>query len=222
MLRFEVLPPSRRQRSSCQPGCLRCQNTGSEFVNESARESMSSTKHAAVGVTPPLEHAGILLRVLNNLGPGHHLFISAVSKVWRETYKRVASVRVSKLYAIYKGPAASQTISSQTTLCSAAFASASRISLAHGYGLQFASPKLQCIAGRVSNVATLQVAHALGLLLTEEVLIGAAAAASIPELLWLHTERGCPLPKDIVNYAARCGSINTLRWLREHGCVFTT
>jgi hypothetical protein len=195
----------------------------SQMRLNSARETMSSTKRAAAGVISPLEHAGILLHMLDILRPGQHLFISPVSKAWRETYRRVASVHVSKVYAVYRGLAATQTISSQTTLYSAAFASASRISLAHGYGLQFASPKLQYIAGRISDVATLQVAHALGLLLTEEVLIGAAAAAaSIPKLQWLHTEQGCPLLNDVSNYAARCGSIETLRWLREHGCAFTT
>jgi hypothetical protein len=55
---------------------------------------MSLSKRAVSSATSPLEDASILLHVLNILGPGHHLFISAVSKAWRETYKRVASVQV--------------------------------------------------------------------------------------------------------------------------------
>eukprot|EP00953_Heterococcus_sp_UTEX-ZZ885_P030566 16147-Heterococcus_DN1.PRE.3 len=179
------------------------------------------TKRAVVGVTSPLEHAGILLHMLDILGPGHHLFISPVSKAWSETYKRVASVRIPELHTTYRGPAALQTISSRTTLYSSAFASASRISLAHECGLRFAGAMLQRIAGRTADIATLRVAHDLGLELTSTLVIGAAAAASILKLQWLHTEHGCPLPETTVDHAARCGSIETLRWLREHGCVFT-
>jgi hypothetical protein len=41
---------------------------------------MSSEKRAEVSRTCPLDDVVILLHVLNMLGPGHHLFISAVSK----------------------------------------------------------------------------------------------------------------------------------------------
>jgi predicted secreted protein len=62
-----------------------------------AEESMLSNKRSVIGAASPLEHAGILLHVLNILGPGHHLCISAVSKAWRESYGRLASVQKADL-----------------------------------------------------------------------------------------------------------------------------
>jgi hypothetical protein len=184
-----------------------------------ATDSMSSTKRVAAGVASPLEDASILLRVLNNLGPGHHLFSSAVSRAWRQSYAKVNSAQMVKLTQYYDYETDLLT-TSKTTLYSAAFASPGRIALAYTYGLQFGNAQLQRIAGRTADVATLQVARRLGLLITAEVLIG--AAESVPKLQWLHTEQGSPLPEDIVNYAARWGSIEALTWLQQHGCAFTT
>eukprot|EP00953_Heterococcus_sp_UTEX-ZZ885_P020046 11203-Heterococcus_DN1.PRE.2 len=182
---------------------------------------MSSDKRAVSGATSPLEDAGILLRVLNNLGPGHHLFISAVSRAWRESYAKVDSAQMVKLTQYYNYEADLLTITSKTTLYSAAYASTSRIALAYTYGLTLKNDgKVARVAGRTADVATLQVARRLGLLFTAEVLIG--AAESVPKLQWLHTEQGCPLPEDIVNYAARWGSTEALTWLQQHGCAFTT
>eukprot|EP00953_Heterococcus_sp_UTEX-ZZ885_P006630 4048-Heterococcus_DN1.PRE.1 len=39
----------------------------------------------------PLQHAGILQRVLDYVGPGHWCFVAEVSKLWRELYLRVAA-----------------------------------------------------------------------------------------------------------------------------------
>jgi hypothetical protein len=64
-------------------------------------ESMSSSKRAVNGATCPLEDAGILLHVLNSLGPGHHLFIISVSKAWRDVYEKVASVQMCGLTYVY-------------------------------------------------------------------------------------------------------------------------
>jgi hypothetical protein len=62
---------------------------------------MSSIKRGAASPTSPLEDAGILLHVLQILGPGQHLLISAVSKAWREQYKRVADVQKLGLFQNY-------------------------------------------------------------------------------------------------------------------------
>ena len=143
----------------------------------------------------PLENAGILLHVLNILGPGQHLFISAVSKAWKESYQRLGSVQMAGNAGDYNEEAYLHTITSQTTLCSSVFASPASTRLAHECGLAFGGWELQRIAGRVADIPALQAAHELGLQLTEAVLIGAAEAASVLKLQWLHTQQGCPLLK---------------------------
>eukprot|EP00953_Heterococcus_sp_UTEX-ZZ885_P009893 5794-Heterococcus_DN1.PRE.1 len=188
--------------------------------------SSSTAKRTVMSASSPLDDAGILLHILNILGPGHHLFISAVSKAWREGYEKVASVRMSGLHAI----------ASQTTLWSAAFASASRVILAHECGsgawrptaLQLGVPfhnlQLHRIAGRVADVPTLRAALELGLALIDELLLGAAEAqtASVLKLQWLHIDKGCRLRAGICDYAAEIGSVDTLRWLKDHGCLFNS
>jgi hypothetical protein len=147
---------------------------------------MASIKRAFVGVVSPLEDAGILLHVLNILGPGHHLFISAVSKAWRETYKRVASVQIAGPSYHYDDSVVLHSITTQTTICSAVFASASRVTLAHECGLTFDGDELQRIAGRAADIPVLEAARNLGAQFTEEVLLGAAEVASVPTMQWLH------------------------------------
>jgi hypothetical protein len=178
-------------------------------VNESTTDAIS-----------PLEDAGILLHVLNILGPGHHLFISAVSKAWREIYERVDSVQKIGSARKYWTDAVRVTVTPKMTLCSAIFASASRVKLAHFSGL-ILNEREQGIAGKIANLSTLQAAYEVGLQLTDKVLFGAAEAASIPKLQWLHTEQGCPLPEGISSYAAGSGSIEMLRWLKDRGSAFT-
>jgi hypothetical protein len=180
---------------------------------------VSIKKRVLTSPASPLEDAGILLHVLQTLGPGQHLLISAVSKAWKEQYKRVADVQKLGLFQNYYNKIL-LTISSTTTLGSAAFASAASVSLAHRCGLAFDSDRVQHLAGRMADVLTLRAAHGLGLPLTDEVLIGAAEAASLPNLQWLHVDQACELPESICNYAARSGSVPLLMWLKEHGSVF--
>jgi hypothetical protein len=174
----------------------------------------------SVSLTSPLDHAGILLQVLNTLGPGHHLFISDVSKLWRESYKRVDSVQIAaRRRGRYRE--AIITVTADTTLCSAVFEAANRVKLAHECGLTFHSPQLQRIAGRAAELSVLQAAHERGLALTEEVVNGAAQAASVFKLQWLHIEQGCRLHDGFTYYAARSGDVDLLRWSKDHGCEFT-
>eukprot|EP00953_Heterococcus_sp_UTEX-ZZ885_P015433 8692-Heterococcus_DN1.PRE.1 len=169
---------------------------------------MSSSKHADVAITCPLDDAGILLHVLNNLGPGHHLFISAVSTAWTESYKRVANVQMAGLVDAYHDEPVMHMVRPQTTLCSVVFTSAALVRLAHECGLTFDSEKLQRMAGKFASVVTLKEAHELGLQLTRAVLNGAAEAASVPVLQWLYCDQGCVLPHELDYYAGRSGSID--------------
>jgi hypothetical protein len=160
--------------------------------------------------------------MLNILGPGQHLFISAVSKAWRESYARVASIQMTGLlYRDLHDETVLRTVTAQMTLGSAVFASASRVNLAHERGLTFDNKKLQRVAGKVADVPTLRATHELGLELRYQVLSGAAEAASLPKLQWLHTTQGCPLYADVTYLAARVGSVDTLRWLRSGGCAIS-
>jgi hypothetical protein len=184
---------------------------------------MSCSKRGAASPTSSLEDAGILLHVLQILGPGQHLLISAVSKAWRDIYARVPEVTMAQLTHSYDEQAFPCTIDSQTTLCSALFASATSFNWACACGLDLDSDSIESIervAGRVADVPTLRAAHELGLQLTDAVLIGTAESLAVLKLQWLHVEQARPLPADICSHAARRGSIDMLRCLKEHGSVF--
>jgi hypothetical protein len=184
---------------------------------------MSAAKRVVMGAATPLDHAGILLHVLNILGPGRHMFISAVSKAWQESYKRSGSAQiVGMIYRCYN-KAGLCTVNPGTTLYSAVFASPARVTLAHECGLTFNDDeRIQRIAGKVADIPTLRAARERGLALTDKVLIGAAECGFTSRLQWLHTEQGCQLPPDICSYAARSGSIDILEWLQAHGSVYNT
>jgi hypothetical protein len=82
---------------------------------------MSPSKRGNIGVASPLEDVGVLLHVLSILGPGQHLFVSAVSKAWRESYEKVGNVKMANLIYRHDEAARLRTITAKTTLCSAIF-----------------------------------------------------------------------------------------------------
>jgi hypothetical protein len=55
---------------------------------------------AAAAMTPVLQQAGLLQHVLDILGPGHHLFVSAVSHLWQDCYSKVAAVEIIDVHEI--------------------------------------------------------------------------------------------------------------------------
>eukprot|EP00953_Heterococcus_sp_UTEX-ZZ885_P006960 4248-Heterococcus_DN1.PRE.2 len=177
---------------------------------------------AEIDAASPLEDAGILLHVLNILGPGQHLLISLVSKSWRDSYQRVGSVQMAGTLERYDNEPSLHTITSGTTLCSAIFSTAASTRLAYECGLNFDDESVHRLAGRHADLVALHAAQELGLQLTGSVLIGAAegSSESVLKLQWLHIDQRCELPSSICYWAARRGSIHTLRWLREHGSVF--
>jgi hypothetical protein len=182
---------------------------------------MSAAKRVVMGAATPLDHAGILLHVLTKLGPGHHLFISAVSKAWQESYERVGSVQIAELTYKSYDEADLCAVNPGTTFYSAAFATPASLKLAHECGLTFDNKRIQRVAGKVAEIPTLKAALELGLALTDEVLMGAAECSSPLKLEWLHAEQACLLPPRVSNYAARSGSTDVLRWLKERGVAFT-
>jgi hypothetical protein len=182
---------------------------------------MAATKRTTLQLNSPLDNTGILLQILNILGPGHHLFVSAVSKAWREGYKRVDEVQMNGLNMYCDGESELHTITSQTTLCSSVFSSAASLTLGLQHGLAFENDNIQRLAGRFADVSTLRVAHELGLPLSYHVVIGAAESGCTLKLQWLHIDKSCELPRSICNYTARTGSIRMLWWLQQHGKAFT-
>jgi hypothetical protein len=156
---------------------------------------------------------------LSILGPGHHLFISAVSRAWRETYRKVANVQMTGV-GHRNEERVLRTITPQTTLGSAVFASASRVKLAHEHALSFSADTLKRVAGRTADIATLQVAHGLGLPWSSAFRTGVTESGSVIKVRWLHTDLGECLHAMTCPHAARSGSIDVLRWLKEQGCNF--
>jgi hypothetical protein len=79
----------------------------------------------AADSSDPLLDSSILHNVLSYVGPGHFLFVAAVSKWWKEIYATLKSQQVP-YYASYR---ASPTITCgpQMTLYSSVFESHSRV-----------------------------------------------------------------------------------------------
>jgi hypothetical protein len=174
--------------------------------------------------TNPLRQAGILEHVLSYVGPGHWLFLSTVCGLWLEVYAKLSSVEVAEATAdsAYE---ATFTCTPQVTLISSAFASPSRVRLAHELGLNIALERNQFAAGSHADVDTLVAAHELGMQYTSHTLLGAARAGAAYKLVWLYTMCGTQNLQTtmmIACEAAKAGSVTALGWLNstQHGPVF--
>jgi hypothetical protein len=156
--------------------------------------------------------AGILQNVLSYVGPGHHLFLGAVSSQWRDLHSRVASrqTQVQKLF-----DSVSITCDARTTLYSSVFSSPSRVRLAHQSGLDCTTHAYKFAAGKHADINTLAAAHQLGMPFTATVLAGAAAVGALHKLIWLHAASRCALDGSIGEHAAMSGSISVLEWLKR-------
>jgi hypothetical protein len=190
----------------------------------------------------PLQHAGILQRVLDYVGPAHWCFVAEVCSLWRDLYKRVAcrGMEVRTLW----GMVIEMMCVPQMTMQSAVFASPSRVRHAHAHGLSYTADHDQRAAGMYADIATLEAAHDCGMPYTLAVMEGAARcnelavvqflrAAGCPwgrqvferaaargntaMCAYLHAEH-CPWSEQACIEAACYGQCSTLRWLHEHGC----
>eukprot|EP00953_Heterococcus_sp_UTEX-ZZ885_P031481 16515-Heterococcus_DN1.PRE.3 len=86
--------------------------------------------HWVVADTPSMQllRTGVLDLVLSFVGRGHHLFISAVSKEWRDRYKNVSTVNFIMMnHCLFEHMWCETVTSEKTTFCSAAFASSTRV-----------------------------------------------------------------------------------------------
>jgi hypothetical protein len=196
-------------------------------------------KRSAADSRNPLQQAGILLRVLDYVGPGHWCFVAEVSSLWRELYSKVTSSSAFR----FTGSEDSFYSIPQVTLMSV-MVSISRVRFAHAHGLDCATVTYERAAGMHADIATLAAAHELGMSYSEASVEGAARRNKLAVVQFLCAQ-GCPLSASVYNAAAGRGDIDmcaylhsehcpwsdftcvtavvngysdTLRWLHEHGC----
>jgi hypothetical protein len=122
-------------------------------------------RSAADDSSNPLLQAGILQEVLDDVGPGHWLFISMVNKLWEDLYGKAEGRQVFKItndHRVYGYTVHDRsTCVPLMTLFSSTFASSSRVRLARSSGLGCLKdkPLREYHAGRVADKSTLMTAH---------------------------------------------------------------
>jgi hypothetical protein len=156
--------------------------------------------------------------VLSYVGPGHYLFVTPISNLWKEAYSALEQQQLTA-YDEKRSGKTENTITcvSQMTLYSSVFASLSRVRLAHESGLDYTSEAYQLAAGRHADVATLAVAQDLGMQYTAKTMSGAAQCNKLAEVQYLHSQ-GCPWSPSLLSVAASSGYSELLRWCYGHGC----
>jgi hypothetical protein len=161
-----------------------------------------------------LSQVGILQRVLSYVGPGHWWFVSTVCSLWRDFYQQLASVQMVG-YDEFEHKV-NITCTPQTTLCSAVFASGSRVRLALK-ALSCTQEHCQVLAGRYANAEALVAARELGMSFTLATMCGCAFCNKLAVMQFLRAQR-CAWDGYVCETAAERGFFEMLRWAREHGC----
>jgi hypothetical protein len=188
--------------------------------NEPANKKHNSSSSGSSS-TLALSDRNTLHSILSYVGPGHALYISTVSREWREVYLQVADADLAGVDA--EGGEVKVTCTARMTLFSAVVASASRLQLAHACGLELGEESADCwrlhlAVGRYGETATLAKAHELGMKLGRIVSMGAARADSPHNLIWLVEERNMPLITGMLHQAIDGGNVEIVRWLLQQGC----
>jgi hypothetical protein len=191
-------------------------------MSEAPGEERAHKRSAAAG-SNPLHDRDILQLILNMVGPAEHVFLSTVSKSFRECYLNVpALVGVYPDFA--EGDGTAVTFGPQTTACTVIFESVSRIRLAVELGF-VVNPRswwCQFNAGCAADIETLAtLKHVYNVPYTEYTSRGAAESGSVSKLQWLLDEQQCPEAADIIIYAQYAPTLDVLKWLKQRGCVFT-
>jgi hypothetical protein len=158
-----------------------------------------------------LSDAAMIQHVFSFLPTGNWLFLGAVCRKWQAVYadqpdQQVFSIDVKTKLA---------SCCSNITLYSAAVASPAIARLAHSCGLAMSkNNKLQSIAGRYADLATLAALHELGMPLSYYVFAAVAESGRLTVLQHLVIQWGRELCTGLSYYAARSGNISMLEWLR--------
>jgi hypothetical protein len=179
-------------------------------------------------VTPALQQRGILQHVLDILGPGHHLFASAVSHLWKDCYSKVAAIEIVGEHEI-NSERIEVEVSSCMTLCSSVLASASHVLWAHdcGFTEQFDDDRLKRFAGDLCDIPALKAVLGLrpDLLRSSYTLTGVAKSGSLAKLQYVNSLVTRRMPHFISRFATKAGgstSIEMLRWLKQAGYKIDT
>jgi hypothetical protein len=168
----------------------------------------------------PFFDSGILENVLSYVGLGHHLFVAPISKLWQAIYTTLGSHQLI-VCSRNRRRGIVITCVPQMTFYSAAFASPSRVKLAHESGLSCTSTAYKCAAGKHADAATLATAHELGMQYTIVTMTDAAECNRLAEVQYLHNQ-GCPWPSGLLGEVASRGHFELLRWCSQHGCPWDT
>jgi hypothetical protein len=171
--------------------------------------STRANKRAASHITNPLYQEGTLELVMSFVGGAQALFVRPVSKQWQKAYEKMIAQLAH---------------SSRCTSHKEAFASPTRLKLAHCFGLPIAAKwtdwdLLHC-AGQYGDVQTLKMAFLLGMPKSARITHGAAKSRDLDKLIWLHSKQRCPLPVNIAATAAGARSKTILKWLKRKGYQF--
>jgi hypothetical protein len=167
-----------------------------------------------------LQEVGILQRVFSYVGPGHWLFLSTVSALWKELDCSVGDKIMQKKG--YMDIKQQFTCVAQMTLYSAGFASPSRVRLANESGLQCTTTSYQYAAGKHATIASLAAAHEVGMeyQVALAAMLGAAECNQLPVLQFVYVQ-GCPWDTTVLIAAVQSGLFLMLCWLLECGCPCT-
>jgi hypothetical protein len=180
----------------------------------------TQTKAVTASSSNPLRNSGILNHILSFAGPGHWLFLGAVSSFWRDVYATLASIQVVGCDA--NRHERNITCLPQMTLYSSMLSSPARVRHAVNCGFEWMmSQQFMFAAGRYADISTLMAANALGMAYTATTMSGAARTGALETVQWLYEERFCGLCKEHTIYAAMSGSVQVLCWTREKGVPFT-
>jgi hypothetical protein len=163
--------------------------TCSTLVIPNATMSATKAQECSAACSSALLDTCVLRNVLSYVGSGHHLYVALVSKQWKHTYTTLEN----HLLTIYDNDSSKENIICfpQATLFRSAFASPSRVELAHKTGLTFSSIACQCAAGKHADVATLAAAHKLGMVYTAVTLDCASLCNELAAVQYLYSQ-GCP------------------------------
>jgi hypothetical protein len=178
--------------------------------------TVQPSKRVAVSCSP-LHDPSILRTIFSYVGPGHWLFLSTVSSLWRELYSALASLYIPRA-GFFDNDI---TCVPKMTLYSSVFASASRVRLAHDCSLDNSTRYYLYAAGVHADIATLVTVHELGAPWSANMVCGVAFGGSVFKLEWLHTQQHCQLPADISKHAAKGGSIEVLMWSKQQRISFS-
>jgi hypothetical protein len=172
-------------------------------------------KRSAAGSSSPLLDPRVVQKVLSYVGPGHSLFVEAVSKLWKELY----ALETQQLIVNHEDDRSMASFA-QITLYSSVFTSPSRVKHAHKSELDCTLEAYQRAAGKHADIAAFTTAHELGMQITGATMTAAAGCNNQVAVVQYLYRQGCPWPWRLLETAVSTGYLELVRWCYEHECRF--